>query len=157
MNTHNENGEIPILSDAVSYVSQHPEMYLKQDVARQEELLIRMISTLVCTQMLPIRIYRRARWSCIAAETDWVLHAKMPSIDALFRRLNPMPEGGVFAFRAEVLLTAFAERVVTWTLSEVTWIKGRRDTELLPEGFCLEDAGSNGRVIAFTVELFQEG
>jgi hypothetical protein len=66
-------------------------------------------------------------WWAVAADVDWLAAAPVP-VDELFRRIVPFPEAGVNSMRSEILLTAFADDVLTWNGNDQPYrLKGVAD------------------------------
>jgi hypothetical protein len=70
-----------------------------------------------------------------------------------FHRLMPMPRGGLFYTRTEVLLTALTDAVVTCGADGTTWISGSAADWTLPGDLDVSRRQS-GRMVAFHFAKF---
>lgn len=92
-----------------------------------------------------VRIDRREQWWIVSADRDWL--GEQDALQA-FRRLVSYPEGGENSMRPEVLLTVFADDVVTVAHGETVAIKGEADAS--QQAF-LVSFSKAGRLVAFRV------
>jgi hypothetical protein len=115
--------DIEILDDPIDVIRRRPTMYLGVDTPTAQVLAGRMVSSLVWLDALPAGVSHLGEWWVIRSERDW-LSADGPSSLAAFSRILPLPGAGANSMRSEVLLTAFAECVVTAGTDGVSWIKG---------------------------------
>lgn len=99
--------------------------------------------TLGATRTLVIH---QQTWFAVAADADWL----DGSLD-VFRRVAPFVKAGVNSFRSEILLSAFADDVVTWDGGPMAVIKGD-STGLSPIRSSLSGSGWQ-RVVAFRLNL----
>ncbi len=69
------------------------------------------------------RIIRGDGWWFVLSDVDWLVHDKF-SVRELFHRVVPAPAHGEHSLRAEVLLTAYANDVFTFSCGEESVITG---------------------------------
>lgn len=104
---------IRVIDDAVGHIRGHPGMYLPDGWASPACYLARQLACdahvlgAACVQSS-----RSADWWWVAADRDWIADAPF-GIHELFTRIVAFPRAGVNSMRSDVLLTAFAEQVVT--------------------------------------------
>jgi hypothetical protein len=109
--------------ETLPHIQAHPEMYLP-DGATTVDLAARIVSdVLILTEQL-ISVQHTADWWIIAGKEDWIARCSDRPIENYFRSIVPFPEAGVNSMHGEVLLTAFADDVVTATPGRMIAIKG---------------------------------
>lgn len=126
---------------------------------RGEALVCRLVADAVFSGATHVEACRVRDWRIVQAREDWVLVAGRfthPEIatglttKALFQRIIEFPSQGRFHPRAEVLVNALAEAVVTSGSDGVTWISGENQCQTLPAGLKLSPLPEGfGRLIAF--------
>lgn len=84
-------------------------------------------------------------WHEIENTNDWLTHPRWSATE-LFRHVIPAPELGPNRVRSEVLLTVFADTVITAYRGRVTQIKGTPTAAELERAAV---ASQNGRVVGF--------
>lgn len=109
--------------DPIAHVRARPEMYLPGGVVDPKELARLLVRDALLLGANHARAMRATDWWLVLADRDWLGQAQGGARD-LFSRVVPFPEVGPNAMRAEVLLTAFAEEVVTFTPDFAEVIKG---------------------------------
>jgi hypothetical protein len=110
-------------------------------------LMALLVESLILMDAGPLKVARTGAWYSLSAGRDWLAaESGAPCLDA-FQRLIPLPGGGRFYQRAEVILTALADAVVTSDATGVTWISGDPEKWPLPADFSLSQA--KGRMVAF--------
>src|SRR4051812_26770299 len=109
--------------DPLAHVRQHPEMYLPDGQHDAQRIAARIESDAITLGAgRTLNAHRDDRW-IVAADIDWLADLDVPAAEA-FRRPLPFPQGGRNAFRAEVLLGAFADCVATWSEHGLQTIQG---------------------------------
>jgi hypothetical protein len=144
--------DIGIISDVMEIMKKNPKMYLNGCETPTGELLAaRLISDLVYLKSLPAHVAVFERWWVITSDKDW-LSALSPPADtkSAFWMIVPLPQAGPNSHRSEVLLTAFADAVVTCGQEGLIWIKGDPESFPLPETIIASKIDS-GRLIAFVI------
>ncbi|UGX95779.1 hypothetical protein G6321_00011815 [Bradyrhizobium barranii subsp. barranii] len=146
-NSNHPDDEIPTIS-AVDAIRAKPDMYVGE-FPTGALLLARLVETLILLDAAPLRVGRAGAWYSVYAERDWLMRESgVICLDA-FQRLIPLPSGGRFYDRAEVMLTALADAVVTSDMSGVTWISGEPDKWPLRADVDLALPLQKGRTVAF--------
>jgi hypothetical protein len=138
--------EIQIVANAVTCIRERPEMFVGGDPTGAR-LAARVVEDLLLLDAGPVRIARNGSWYLISAERDWLMSEDGIVSFESFHRLVPMPSGGRFYDRAEVVLTALADAVVTSGIDGTTWISGEPARWKLPNDVSLPP--QYGRVVAF--------
>jgi hypothetical protein len=106
---------------------------------------------LILMDSLPFQIDQADGWWLVSSAKDWLLQPDGTVSLRNFRQIVHFPEAGREACHTEVVLTAFADAVVTSGRDgDLTWITGEADQWTLPAKVleCLRD--NSGRVVAFT-------
>jgi hypothetical protein len=141
--------DVTVLDDAIALIRRHPEMYLASETPGPH-LAGRLVHDLALLGALPASVRQDGAWWLVSAEEDWLRAASGDISTDPFFRIIPCPRWGRYAFRTEVLLTAFADAVVTAAGSRVSWIVGDGRTEQLPASLrAAMDAAGTGRHVAF--------
>lgn len=133
--------------DPVEHIRANPDLYLPGGRADPAHLASRLAGDALMLGAGRVEVSHDGCWWWVAADRDWM--DANPSISAhdAFERIVPFPEAGVNSMRSEVLLTAFAERVVTVAEDGRECIKGDV-TDADPVWRVLPSAGW-ARVVAF--------
>lgn len=109
-----------------------------------------LASQLAFLRSLPFVVEKADAWWIIASRRDWLVSSEGASLAAsAFSSLLPLPESGPNSHRSEVLLSAFADAVVTAGDDGLQWIKGSAERTPLPGG--IDVSGRDGRMVAFRV------
>lgn len=133
---------------AIPAIRENPAMYVGA-FPTGALLAARLVENLILLNAAPLRVLRSGAWHSIYAEKDWLaVENGTVSFDA-FRRLIPLPSGGRFYDRAEVILTALADVVVTSGVDGETWIRGEPAQWRLPDGINLALPEGRGRFVVF--------
>jgi hypothetical protein len=110
--------------DAVGYVSKRPEQFFRAGVPEPIELVTHIVSETFVLGGGETCAVHRGDWWIIRSDVDWLgTHPDYPP-EALFFHIVALPEAGPNSMRAEILLTAFAQKVVTVGASGRLSIKG---------------------------------
>jgi hypothetical protein len=141
-------GDLRVVSDAVEHVRRDPRRYLGAENVTGENLAIRMMASLICLDAFPAKINRLASWWIVHSAKDWFGINGDADVMGNFSTIKPLPAGGRNAHRAEILLVAFADAVVTVDLKGLHWIKGSSGQFVLPPELELIAPGC-GRLVAF--------
>jgi hypothetical protein len=113
-----------VLEDAVNYIRQRKEMFLRLQEPNPIELVEHIVSDAMYSGASECYILREDNWWLIASKTDWLKCQSKHSPEALFTQIVAFPEAGQNSMRGEILLTAFAKKVITATPNERTVISG---------------------------------
>ncbi|MEZ6049154.1 MAG: hypothetical protein R3C11_26980 [Planctomycetaceae bacterium] len=87
-------------------------------------------------------------WFIVAANEDWLSYTNTADIQQVFRTHIHLAEMGSFDMYGEVILTAYAENVVTFLDTKMTVIKGEKESQLLAK--FIESKPDWKRVVAFS-------
>ncbi len=146
--------DIWIIDDAIAFIRKRPQMFVGDDPIGAD-FVKRIVSDLILLDAGPLRVARHGDWYAIAAEKDWLMSEDGTVSFEPFHRLIPMPSGGLFYDRAEVILNALTDAVVTSGADGVTWISGDATHWPLPDDLELMPPSTTGRMIAFHFIKFQ--
>lgn len=119
-------------------------MYLAGGTVDPTDLASRLAGDALTLGATRTLVIHQQTWFAVAADLDWLAGA---TIEEPFRRVLPLTKAGINSFRSEILLTAFADDVVTWDGGPMVPIKGT-PTGLSPIRSSLSNSGWH-RVVAF--------
>ncbi len=106
-----------------------------------------MVRDLLVRYQLPVRIDHADGWWVITSAKDWL--TPDDNGDA-FSDVMPLPEGGAFAIRTEVVIASLSRAVVSAGAGGVRWIIGDPASDPLPASVNDDLANDgHGRVLAF--------
>jgi len=60
-----------------------------------------------------VTVFCVGTWWVVASDVDWIVNESGHTVEEVFSRILPLPQAGPNSMRAEVLLTAFAQDVIT--------------------------------------------
>jgi len=110
--------------DPVEHIRSHPDLYLPGGRADPALLASRLAGDALMLGAERVEVSHDGCWWWVAADRDWMGTNAAVTAREAFERIVPFPEAGVNSMRSEVLLTAFAERVVTVAVGARECIKG---------------------------------
>jgi hypothetical protein len=113
------------VKDAVAYVRQRPERFCQAGFPNPVELATNLVSEALILGGHETCTLRQGEWWIIGSEVDWLRTHPDYSPRDLFFRIVAFPEAGANSMRAEILLTAFAHKVITVSGDGRDVIKGR--------------------------------
>jgi hypothetical protein len=94
-------------------------MFLPPGEVSGVTLSLRLVADILYVTKRAVSVVQQDQWWIVASEYDWIRASQGEvSIEEYFTRLIPFPQAGVNTAHGEVLLTAFATRLVTATPSE---------------------------------------
>jgi hypothetical protein len=137
--------DIAVLDDAVALIRRRRAMYLPSETPGPY-LAGKLVQDIALLGALPARVALDGEWWLVSADHDWLSTASGAVPTEPFFRIVPCPQWGPYAFRTEVLLTAFAEAVVTAADACPTWIAGESAGAEPPNAL---RAPGPGRQVAF--------
>jgi hypothetical protein len=121
---------LEILDNPLESIRRRPGIYLGSVELRGEALSGRLVDDVTCISQQAVAVLQHAGWWIVACEEDWVemncahwLERRRISgypeltggIECYFRNVVPFLERRANYFHGELLLTAFAESVMTAT------------------------------------------
>lgn len=112
------------VADAVGYVRQRPEQFFRMGAPEPIELVTHIVSETFVLGGEETCAVRRGDWWIIRSDVDWLGTHPDYAPEALFFHIVALPEAGPNSMRAEILLTAFAQKVVTVGINGRLIIKG---------------------------------
>jgi hypothetical protein len=112
------------VADAVGYVRKRPERFFRTEAPEPVELVAHIVSETFALGGGETCAVRRGEWWIIRSDVDWLVTHSDYAPEALFFHIVALPEAGPNSMRAEILLTAFAQKVVTVDASRRLIIKG---------------------------------
>lgn len=149
MNESSDHPDVRIpTKSALDAIRARPDMYVGE-FPTGALLMARLVETLLLLDAAPLKVACNGAWYSLHADRDWLMtESGVICLDA-FQRLIPLPSGGRFYDRAEVILTALADAVATSDTTGVSWISGEPDRWPLPAGLDLSLLPQGGRIVAF--------
>lgn len=142
--------DLQILTDAVALIRGNPKMYLGADEATGEHLAAQMMSTLIWLGALPAKVSKHGPWWVVSSDDDWLVKSGHADVKVAFSRIVPL-SGLINSHRSEVLLSAFADAVVTSGTDGTRWVSGDSAHFALPKDVELAHS-RGGRTVAFRLE-----
>ena len=125
--------EIKKVGDSLSYVKQHPEMFLSYGKVQLHELAAKIVVDVVSLGVFPVMVDYVNDWWVVSAPENWMGMDNELSINELFSKLVPNPKAGQNASRNEVVLHAYAENVFVYSDGRDHLIKGSKDVVVVDE------------------------
>src|SRR5690348_11695923 len=110
--------------DPLEHIRANREMYLPGGRCDPAYLATRVAEDALTSGAKRVEILHWQDWWVVAADSDWMARCCSGDVRELFDRVVPFPESGVNSMRSEVLLSAFADEVVTGGPGEGAVIKG---------------------------------
>src|SRR2546423_2717418 len=99
--------------DPLDHIRGNREMYLPGGRCEPAYLATRVADDALTLGASRVELLHHQDWWIIAANADWMALPKSCGVRELFDRVVPFPESGVNSMRSEVLLSAFADEVLT--------------------------------------------
>jgi hypothetical protein len=119
-----------------------------------QQLAGQLVRDLILTGSVPFGVDYIDGWWVVSSEKDWLLLPSGSITLRSFKHIVHFPEAGREACHSEILLSAFADAVVTQGANDkLTWITGDHERRILPKEVLkkLMQEG-RGRTVAFTLE-----
>jgi hypothetical protein len=142
---------IKILDDPIKFIQSRPNMFVRSYPVRGAELAANIVSDVLLLTDGRVAAFRKDTWWVIASSVDWIGVKLGLSVEDVFSRILPFPQAGANSMHGEVLLTAFAQDVVTQSDNERHVIKGNVPTSDGVWDIINSDSGWK-RVVAFRLE-----
>ena len=112
------------LADAIDYVRQRPERFFRAGSPEPVELITHIVGEVLLLGGSETCTMRSGDWWIISSNVDWLATCPDYAPEELFFHIVAFPEAGPNSMRAEILLTAFAQQVVTGSADHQSIIKG---------------------------------
>jgi hypothetical protein len=112
------------LYNSVDYIRRNRGRFLRAKKTEPIELVERILGDALYAGASECAVFHQNDWWIIASPTDWLGGHAVYTPEDLFHRIVALPEAGQNAMRGEVLLTAFAQNVITATPTTCTGISG---------------------------------
>ena len=109
--------------DPIQHIRAHPEMYLPGGTVDPQALVRLLVRDARLLGAAGARGMRASDWWLVLASHDWLGDSRDDE-RSLFSNIVPFPQVGPNSMRSEVLLTAFADDVVTFTPDRADVLKG---------------------------------
>ena len=114
-------------------------------------LSARLLHDLVFLGALPVRADRIDSWWLVGSQQDWLRSSDGVISKRPFHAIVAFPAAGPNTHRAEAMLTAFADAVVTCGADGLEWIVRGKAHEDPPAVWLSESREYQGRFVAFKV------
>lgn len=101
------------IEDAVAYVKERPERFCRAGGPEPVEVATNLVSEALILGAREACVVRYGEWWVISSDEDWLQTHPQYVPKELFFRLVAFPEAGPNSIRTEVLVTAFAQQVIT--------------------------------------------
>jgi hypothetical protein len=112
------------LTEAIDYVRQRPERFFRAGSPEPVELVTHIVGEVLLLGGSETYTMRNGDWWIISSNVDWLATCPDYAPEELFFNIVALPEAGPNSMRAEILLTAFAQQVVTVSANHQSIIKG---------------------------------
>jgi hypothetical protein len=112
------------MDNPIDYICRHRDRFLRAKKTEPIELVERILGDALYSGASECAALHKNEWWIIASATDWLGGHETYAPEDMFHRIVAMPEAGQNAMRGEVLLTAFAQKVITATPAACTVISG---------------------------------
>jgi hypothetical protein len=111
--------------DPITYVRQSAERFFTSGSVNAVELATQIVSEVLLLGGHEVCAIRDDAWWVIGSNVDWLGNHPDYSAKELFFRIVAFPEAGANSMRAEILLMAFAQDVITTGAEGQVVIKGK--------------------------------
>lgn len=117
--------DIKWLNNPVEWIRSRPDMFLRGGF-HAADMAGRLAGDALIIGALKVVITRHAAWHVISADVDWLSIQPSCHVEPrqAFFQIVAFPEAGVNSMRSEVLLTAFASKVIAASLQDRFTVKG---------------------------------
>src|SRR5262245_37051900 len=112
------------LADAINYVRQRPERFFRAGSPDPVELVTHIVGEALLLGGGDACTMHSEDWWIISSNVDWLATCPDYAPEELFSHIVALPEAGPNSMRAEILLTAFAQQVITASTDHLSIIKG---------------------------------
>ncbi|TQV87955.1 hypothetical protein [Aliikangiella coralliicola] len=146
--------ELKVITNTVGKIKKAKHLYLKDQDISANELAENLVDD---AKHLGVKasVKKIGCWWCVYSDTDWLEKGTDESIVELFNNLRGLANAPQNSFRREVLLTAFADHVLTCKDEVCVYIKGKEKTQNELSDI-LKKIPKGNRIVAFCIEPNQE-
>ena len=145
-----------IYEDAVSYVRKSPERFFRMGSPDPIELATHVLGDALLAGATETCTIRVGDWWLVGSDVDWLAADKQYTMQRLFARIVALPEAGPNSMRAEILLSAFTEAVITAGGDDCLTIRG--DVPEDAEIWCVMKSRTHfKRLVAFRLNSHKAG
>ena len=123
--------DLKIIDDPISLIRKDPSMYAGHG-PWGPGFAADLVRDLVFLDALPAQVENYGDWWVVSSAKDWLVCSSGRLSFEPFFRIVPIPEAGHACFRTEILLTAFADCVITFGSEGPTWVVGEEHRDALP-------------------------
>jgi hypothetical protein len=124
-----KNDDLKIIEDPIKWLISHKKQFLWQkDIGLQ--LAINIVNDAIILSEGPVTILNKEKWWIIGSEIDWIIKESIDVDETFFFNIIPSLQDTQNSIRGEVLLTAFAEDVVTIREGVSNIIKGTLNNDI---------------------------
>ena len=116
---------IQVQQDPITYVQQRAERFFMSGSVTAVELATQIVGEVLLLGGHEACAIRDDAWWVIGSNVDWLGNHPDYSAKELFFRIVAFPEAGANSMRAEILLMAFAQDVITKGAEGQVVIKGK--------------------------------
>lgn len=136
-----------IIDNSIDYIKSNQNMFLR-DGNIGLQLSVNIISDALLLTDGKVTTVNKNNWWIVGSEQDWIKNIPDLSIKEIFYKIIPFPKAGQNSIHGEVLITAFAENVITVNNSKIEIIKGnlKKEDEFL---MLLPSDNNWSRMVAF--------
>lgn len=110
--------------DPIAAIRARPETFLPGGRTDPATLLLAVAGDVLVGPDRQVVCRRLGAWWVVASDVDWIYGAGSPGLD-VFRRVVSFPEAGPNSLHAEILLTAFADQIITFGAGSHAILKGQ--------------------------------
>ena len=117
-----------LLGDPIEYIRRQPQRFLRQIPANAVELAGNLVTDALTLGARHVITMHVADWWIVGGDVDWLPRGSAAEAVRVFSQITPLPEAGDNSMRGDVLLTAFAEDIVTTSPTRgrrISLIKGQ--------------------------------
>jgi hypothetical protein len=111
------------IDDAYAYVRRNVELFFRSGQPSALECATALANDAILLGSTEVHLARVDDWWLVSANQDWLVQGDH-AVEALFQRMWPFKEAGVNSIRSEVLIGAFAAKIVLLTPSTRVVLRG---------------------------------
>lgn len=123
--------DLTVVTEPLGFIQTHPENFLPEGRVSGESLVLRLISDILVQPNRTAIALRLGAWWVVASDEDWISRIAIETDRDPFTHIVAFAEAGPNSMHAEVLITAYAQDVVTYVGTQERKVKGEGDENLL--------------------------